>query len=156
MYASEAEAETSWVIPELFFKLTNWSRWNSPDKKPHTPRVGAWICFGGYLLETYSSTQQIVALYTSESEYISTKDVAHALEIRSDLAECDTTLRMKGKNGRDSWAYNGRETQGWPRASLGCAIFVAAAVVGRRRGSLVSAFEPAWRTQRGRPEVEKD
>ena len=47
--------------------------------------TGAWICFGGYLLETCSSTQQIVALSTSESEYISTKDVAHALEIRSDL-----------------------------------------------------------------------
>ena len=26
----------------------------------------------------------------------------------------------------------------------------------RRRGSLVSAFEPAWRTQRGRPGVEED
>ena len=59
--------------------------------------TGAWICFGGYLLETYSSTQQIVALSSTESEYISTRDVAHALEIRSDLAECDMTLRMKGK-----------------------------------------------------------
>ena len=59
--------------------------------------TGAWICFGGYLLETYSSIQQIVALFTTESEYISTKDVAHALEIRSDLAECDMTLKMKGK-----------------------------------------------------------
>ena len=57
--------------------------------------TGAWICFGGYLLETYSSTQQTVALSTTESEYISTKDVAHALEIRSDLAECDTTLRAR-------------------------------------------------------------
>ena len=50
-----------------------------------------------YLLETYSSTQQIVALSTTESEYISTKDVAHALDIRSVLAECDITLKMKGK-----------------------------------------------------------
>ena len=33
---------------------------------------------------------------------------------------------------------------------------MAAAVVGRRRHSLVSAFEPAWRTQRGRPGVEED
>ena len=33
---------------------------------------------------------------------------------------------------------------------------MAAAVVGRKRGSLVSAFEPAWRTQRGRPGVEDD
>ena len=29
--------------------------------------TGAWICFGGYLLETYSSIQQIVALFTAES-----------------------------------------------------------------------------------------
>ena len=59
--------------------------------------TSAWIYFGGYLLETYSWTQQSVALSTTENEYISTKDVAHTLEIRSDLAECDTTLRMKGK-----------------------------------------------------------
>ena len=30
--------------------------------------TGAWICSGDYLLETYSSTQQIVALSTKESE----------------------------------------------------------------------------------------
>ena len=59
--------------------------------------TGAWIYFGGYLLETYSSTQQIVELSTTESEYISTKDVARALEIRNVLAECDMTLKMKGK-----------------------------------------------------------
>ena len=40
-----------------------------------TETTGAWIYFGGYLLETSSSTQQIVALSTTESEYISTKDV---------------------------------------------------------------------------------
>ena len=85
---------------------------------------------------TCSSTQQIVALSTTESEYISTKDVAHALKIRSDLAECDMTIRIKGKNGRDSWACNGRETWSWPRAPPGCAIIMAAAVVGRRRGSI--------------------
>ena len=56
--------------------------------------TGAWIYFGGNFLETYSSTQRIVALSTTECEHISTKDVAHALEIRSDLAECDMTLRM--------------------------------------------------------------
>ena len=37
--------------------------------------TGAWIYFGGYLLETYSSTQQNVALSTTESEYISIKNV---------------------------------------------------------------------------------
>ena len=43
-----------------------------------------WIYFGDHLLETYSSTQQIVALSTAESEYISiTKGAAHALEVRS-------------------------------------------------------------------------
>ena len=65
--------------------------------------TGAWICFGGYLLETYSSIQQIVALSTTENKYISTKDVAHAPEIRSDLAECDMTQRMKGKTER--WSH---------------------------------------------------
>ena len=49
------------------------------------------------MLETYYSIQQIVALSTTENEYISTKDVAHALEIHNDLAECDMTLRVKGK-----------------------------------------------------------
>ncbi|CAK0840370.1 unnamed protein product, partial [Prorocentrum cordatum] len=47
-----------------------------------------WVYFGGHLLEAYSSTQQIVALSTAESEYISiTKGAAHALEVRSALAE---------------------------------------------------------------------
>ena len=72
--------------------------------------TGDWIYFGDYLLETYSSTQQNVELSFTESEYISIKDVAHALEIRSTLAECGVTRKMMGKNGRDSWACNGRET----------------------------------------------
>ena len=38
-----------------------------------------------------------MALSTTESEYISIKDVAHALEIRSALAECGMTLKMMGK-----------------------------------------------------------
>ena len=41
-----------------------------------------WIYFCDHLLETYSSTQQIVALSTAESEYISiTKGAAHALAV---------------------------------------------------------------------------
>ena len=66
--------------------------------------TGAWI----YFVETYSSTQQIVALSTTESEYISTKDVVHALEIRSALAECDMTLKMMGETdvNRDSGLEN--------------------------------------------------
>ena len=47
-----------------------------------------WIYFGGYLLETYSSTQQIVAQSTAESEYISIKKgAAHALEVRSAMVD---------------------------------------------------------------------
>jgi hypothetical protein len=47
-----------------------------------------WIYFGAHLLETYSSTQQIVALSTAESEYIAiTKGAAHGLELRSVLME---------------------------------------------------------------------
>ena len=43
-----------------------------------------WIYFGDHLLETYSSTQQIVALSTGECEQISiTKGAVHALEVRS-------------------------------------------------------------------------
>ena len=69
----------------------------------------------------------------------------------------DTTLKMKGKTdvtaGRATAARRGvgrvhhlDARFSWPRA----------AVVGRRRGLLVSAFEPAWRTQRGRLGVEQD
>ena len=110
--------------------------------------TGAWIYFGGYLLETYSSTQQIVAPCTTESEHISTKDVAHALEIRSILAECGKVKRT-GQLGVQ-----------WPRN-----MELAACVTGMRnyRGRSSCAqkawfigFEPAWRTQRGRPGVEED
>ena len=78
------------------------------------------------LLETYSSTQQIVALSTTESEYISTKDVAHALEIRSVLAECGMTLKMTGKT--DATAERGTAAKSvssvacitWMRDYRGC------------------------------------
>ena len=49
-----------------------------------------------------------MALSTTESEYISTEDVAHALEIHSALAECDMTLKMMGKTD----ATAGRATAG--------------------------------------------
>ena len=52
-----------------------------------------WIYFCDHLLETYSSTQQIVALSTAESEYISiTKCAAHALEVRSAMVEFGLTF----------------------------------------------------------------
>ena len=54
-----------------------------------------WIYFGDHLLETYSSTQQIVALSTAESEYISiTKGAAHALEVRSAMVEYGMTFNV--------------------------------------------------------------
>ena len=95
---SEASVH-SWSFPyqgmQCEIRVVTGAYWEGELEELST--TGAWIYFGGYLLETYSSTQQIVALYTTESEYISTKDVAHTLEIRFDLVECDTTLRMKGK-----------------------------------------------------------
>ena len=54
-----------------------------------------WIYFGDHLLETYSSTQQIVVLSTAESEYISiTKGAAHALEVRSAMVEFGLTFNV--------------------------------------------------------------
>ena len=54
-----------------------------------------WIYFGDHLLETYSSTQQIVALSIAESEYISTtKGAAHALEVRSAMVEYGMTFNV--------------------------------------------------------------
>ena len=55
-----------------------------------------WIYFGDHLLETYSSTQQIVAMSTTESEYyISiTKGAAHALEVRSAVVEFGLTFNV--------------------------------------------------------------
>ena len=48
-----------------------------------------WIYFGGHLLE------QIVALSTAESEYISiTKGAAHALEVRSAVVEFGLTFNV--------------------------------------------------------------
>ena len=54
-----------------------------------------WIYFGDHLLETFSSTQQIVALSTAESGYISiTKGAAHALEVRSAMVEFGMTFNV--------------------------------------------------------------
>ena len=54
-----------------------------------------WIHFGDDLLETYSSTQQIVALSTAESEYISiSKGAAHALDVRSAMVEFGLTFNV--------------------------------------------------------------
>ena len=52
-----------------------------------------WWLFAG---DVFFDTAACDAVYHGKSEYTSTKDVAHALEIRNDF-ECNTTLRMKGK-----------------------------------------------------------
>ena len=86
-----------------------------------------WIYFGDHLLVTYSSTQQIVALSTAESENISiTKGAANPLEVRCAMVEFGMTCV--------GWTGSGHETWCRPRASLGCAIVVAAAIVRRKRG----------------------
>ena len=67
------------------------------------------IYFGDHLLETYSSTQPIVALSTEESEYISiSKGAAHALEVRSAMVEYGMTFKMCVKRTR-------RLDGQWPR-----------------------------------------
>ena len=54
-----------------------------------------WIYFGDHLLETCSSTQQILALSTAESEKISiTKGAAHALKVRSAMVEYGMTFNV--------------------------------------------------------------
>ena len=54
-----------------------------------------WIYFGDHLMETYSATQQIVALSTAESEYISiSKGATHALEVRSAMVEFGLTSNV--------------------------------------------------------------
>ena len=54
-----------------------------------------WIYFGDHLLETYSSTQQSVALSTAESESLSiTKGAAHALEVRSAMVQYGMTFNV--------------------------------------------------------------
>ena len=59
------------------------------------PTSCGWIYFGDHLLETYSSTQQIVALSTAEGQYISiTKGGAHALEVRSAMVEYEMRFNL--------------------------------------------------------------
>ena len=85
-YYSEAPV-LSWSFPNQEMQCevrvvtdANWAR----ELEGLRSTSCGWIYFGGHLLETYSSTQQIVALSTAESEYISiTKGAAHALEVHS-------------------------------------------------------------------------
>ena len=64
-----------------------------------------WIYFGDRLLETYSSTQQIVALSTAQSEYISIrKGAPHTLEVRSAMVEFGLTFNVRDYCGCSSCA----------------------------------------------------
>ena len=97
-YYSEATV-LSWSVPyrEMPSEISavtdaNWAR----ELEGLRSTSCGWIYFGDHLLETYSSTQQIVALSSAESEKISiTKAAAHALEVRSagveygDDVQCD-------------------------------------------------------------------
>ena len=77
----------SWSFPYQNMPRGNWMGLRSTSR--------GWIYFGDHLLETHSSTQQIVALSTAESEYISiTKGTAHALEVRSAMVEYGLTLSV--------------------------------------------------------------
>ena len=88
-----------------------------------------WIDFGDHLLETYSSTQQFVALSTAESEFFSiAKGAAHALEVRSAMVKFGMTFNVVCETDASAWTGNGHETWCKPRASLRYAIVVAAAV----------------------------
>ena len=70
------------------------SNWAGEQEGLRSTSCG-WIYFGDHLLETYSSTQQIVALSNAESGYISiTKGAAHALEVRSAKVEFGLTFNV--------------------------------------------------------------
>ena len=92
-----------------------------------------------------------MALSTTESEYIWTKDVANALEIRSVLAECVMTL-MKGKTDVTAWrAMAARRGVGRvhhldARLSWLQRLWAEGVVHWCLRSS------PAWKQQRGRLE----
>ena len=108
-----------------------------------------WIYFGDHLLETYSSTQQIVTLSIAESECISiTKGAAHALEVRSAMVKYGMTFNVVCETDASAGrAMAMRHGVGRVR-HFGRAIVVATAVVRRR---CARSSSQAWRAQRGRP-----
>ena len=85
------------------------ANWAGELEGPRSTSCG-WIYFGDHLLETYSSTQQIVALSTAESEYISiTKGAVHALEVRSAMVEFGMTFNVVCET--DAWAGRAMATR---------------------------------------------
>ena len=126
------------------------ANWAGELEALRSPSSG-WIYFeyfDGDLLETYSSTQQIVALSTAESEYISiTKGAAHALEVRSAVAEWGLSPKVVCET--DASAGRAVTTRrGVGRVRLrGYTIAVVATVVRRRRGPNANQ---SWRAQRSR------
>ena len=84
------------------------ANWTGEFEGLRSTSCGLIYC-GDHLLETYSSTQLIVALSIEESEFISiTKVAAHALEVRSAMVEYGMTCKMCVKRTR-------RLDGQWPR-----------------------------------------
>ena len=105
-----------------------------------------WIYLGDHLLETYSSTQQIVALSTAESECISiTKGAAHALEVRSAMVVFGMTFNVvcetDASAGRAMATIRGAGRVTWMRDCCGCSSCAQKAWF---------KFEPGLGVQRGR------
>ena len=106
-YYSEAP-ELSWSFPyqEMPSEIravtdANWAR----ELEGLRSTSCGWIYFGDHLLETYSSTQQVVALSSAESEYTwIMKGAARTLEVRSAVVEyglVKRTRRLEGQWPRD-------------------------------------------------------
>ena len=110
-----------------------------------------WIYFGDHPLETHSSTQQIVALSTAESEYISiTKGAAHALEVRSAVMEYGLTLKVVCETD----ASVGRATAS--RRGVGRVRLLDARLLWLQQlcaEGVVEMRARPWRAQRGRPGI---
>eukprot|EP00971_Amphidinium_carterae_P086097 1703467-Amphidinium_carterae.2 len=57
---------------------------------------GGWLAYGQHVLDTFSSTQHLVALSSAEAEYIAmTKVASHALEIKHVMMECQRDCCIK-------------------------------------------------------------
>eukprot|EP00971_Amphidinium_carterae_P319363 6347305-Amphidinium_carterae.1 len=77
----EAYSDSNWAAIESGFRSTS----------------GGWIQHGGHLIESFSATQQVVALSSAEAEYVAmTKTASHALELKHLLEErgLKTTVRL--------------------------------------------------------------
>ena len=150
-YATK-EAARSWSfpyqeMPSEIRALTD-ANWAGELEGLRSTSCG-WIYFGDHLLETFSSTQQIVALSTAESEYISiTKGAAHALEVRSAVVEFGLTFNVICET--DASAGRAKAT----RRGVGRVRHLDARLLWLQQLCAEgggSSSSQAWRAQRGRP-----